>query len=30
MVKPFQEDTLIANIDRLVKESRHGNRRAAS
>src|SRR6185369_10058581 len=28
MVKPFQEDTLIANIDRLVKESRHGNRRA--
>jgi chemosensory pili system protein ChpA (sensor histidine kinase/response regulator) len=30
MVKPFQEDTLIANIDRLVRESRHGNRRAAS
>jgi chemosensory pili system protein ChpA (sensor histidine kinase/response regulator) len=30
MVKPFQEDTLIANIDRLVKEARHGNRRAAS
>jgi chemosensory pili system protein ChpA (sensor histidine kinase/response regulator) len=30
MVKPFQEDTLIANIDRLVKESRQGNRRAAS
>jgi chemosensory pili system protein ChpA (sensor histidine kinase/response regulator) len=30
MVKPFQEDTLIVNIDRLVKESRQGNRRAAS
>jgi chemosensory pili system protein ChpA (sensor histidine kinase/response regulator) len=30
MVKPFQEDTLISNIDRLVKESRQGNRRAAS
>jgi len=30
MVKPFQEDTLIVNIDRLVKESRHGNRKAAS
>src|SRR5262245_11969211 len=30
MVKPFQEDTLIRNIDRLVKESRQGNRRAAS
>jgi chemosensory pili system protein ChpA (sensor histidine kinase/response regulator) len=30
MVKPFQEDALIRNIDRLVKESRHGNRRAAS
>jgi chemosensory pili system protein ChpA (sensor histidine kinase/response regulator) len=30
MVKPFQEDTLIRNIDRLVKESRQGNRKAAS
>jgi chemosensory pili system protein ChpA (sensor histidine kinase/response regulator) len=30
MVKPFQEDTLIANIDRLVKESRAMGRRAAS
>jgi chemosensory pili system protein ChpA (sensor histidine kinase/response regulator) len=30
MVKPFQEDTLVSNIDRLVKESRQGNRRAAS
>jgi chemosensory pili system protein ChpA (sensor histidine kinase/response regulator) len=30
MVKPFQEDTLIVNIDRRVKESRQGNRRAAS
>jgi chemosensory pili system protein ChpA (sensor histidine kinase/response regulator) len=30
MVKPFQEDTLVRNIDRLVKESRQGNRRAAS
>ena len=30
MVKPFQEDTLIRNIDRLAKESRQGNRRAAS
>jgi chemosensory pili system protein ChpA (sensor histidine kinase/response regulator) len=30
MVKPFQEDALIRNIDRLVKESRQGNRRAAS
>jgi chemosensory pili system protein ChpA (sensor histidine kinase/response regulator) len=30
MVKPFQEDSLIANIDRLVKDARSGNRRAAS
>jgi chemosensory pili system protein ChpA (sensor histidine kinase/response regulator) len=30
MVKPFQEDALIRNIDRLVKEARQGNRRAAS
>jgi chemosensory pili system protein ChpA (sensor histidine kinase/response regulator) len=30
MVKPFQEDALIRNIERLVKESRQGNRRAAS
>ena len=30
MVKPFQEDTLIRNIDRLVKASRETERRAAS
>jgi len=30
MVKPFQEDALIANIDRLVKASRTMGRRAAS
>lgn len=30
MVKPFQEDALIRNIDRLVKASRHMERRAAS
>ncbi len=30
MVKPFQEDTLIHNIDRLVKASRELERRAAS
>jgi chemosensory pili system protein ChpA (sensor histidine kinase/response regulator) len=30
MVKPFQEDALIVNIDRLVKGARQGNRRAAS
>src|SRR5262249_40171810 len=30
MVKPFQEDSLIANIDRLVKASRAMGRRAAS
>jgi chemosensory pili system protein ChpA (sensor histidine kinase/response regulator) len=30
MVKPFQEDVLVTNIDRLVKESRAMGRRAAS
>jgi len=30
MVKPFQEESLIANIDRLVKASRAMGRRAAS
>jgi chemosensory pili system protein ChpA (sensor histidine kinase/response regulator) len=30
MVKPFQEEALVANIDRLVKESRTMGRRAAS
>jgi chemosensory pili system protein ChpA (sensor histidine kinase/response regulator) len=30
MVKPFQEDTLIRNIDRLVQASRNAARRAAS
>ncbi len=30
MVKPFQEDALVANIDRLVKQSRSMGRRAAS
>ncbi len=30
MVKPFQEDALIANIDRLVKASRAMGRRVAS
>jgi len=30
MVKPFQEDSLVANIDRLVKQSRAAGRRAAS
>jgi chemosensory pili system protein ChpA (sensor histidine kinase/response regulator) len=30
MVKPFQEEALIANVDRLVKESRALGRRAAS
>jgi chemosensory pili system protein ChpA (sensor histidine kinase/response regulator) len=30
MVKPFQEEALIANIDRLVKASRAMGRRAAS
>jgi chemosensory pili system protein ChpA (sensor histidine kinase/response regulator) len=30
MVKPFQEDALIRNIDRLVKASRQPERRAAS
>jgi chemosensory pili system protein ChpA (sensor histidine kinase/response regulator) len=30
MVKPFQEEALVANIDRLVKESRAMGRRAAS
>jgi chemosensory pili system protein ChpA (sensor histidine kinase/response regulator) len=30
MVKPFQEDALIRNIDRLVQASRQSGRRAAS
>jgi chemosensory pili system protein ChpA (sensor histidine kinase/response regulator) len=30
MVKPFQEDALIRNVDRLVQASRHGARRVAS
>jgi chemosensory pili system protein ChpA (sensor histidine kinase/response regulator) len=30
MVKPFQEEALVANIDRLVKQSRALGRRAAS
>ena len=30
MVKPFQEDALIRNIDRLVQASRQTARRAAS
>jgi len=30
MVKPFQEDTLVHNIDRLVQASRESGRRAAS
>jgi chemosensory pili system protein ChpA (sensor histidine kinase/response regulator) len=30
MVKPFQEEALVSNIDRLVKESRAMGRRAAS
>src|SRR5262249_56211255 len=30
MVKPFQEDALIRNIDRLVKESPQGDPGAAS
>jgi chemosensory pili system protein ChpA (sensor histidine kinase/response regulator) len=30
MVKPFQEESLIANVDRLVKEARALGRRAAS
>jgi chemosensory pili system protein ChpA (sensor histidine kinase/response regulator) len=30
MVKPFQEDVLVSNVDRLVKESRAMGRRAAS
>ncbi len=30
MVKPFQEEALIHNIDRLVRASRGGERRAAS
>ncbi|MBY0495178.1 MAG: chemotaxis protein CheW [Cyanobacteria bacterium] len=29
MVKPFQEDTLIRNIDRLIQASRVGERRAS-
>jgi chemosensory pili system protein ChpA (sensor histidine kinase/response regulator) len=30
IVKPFREDVLLANIDRLVKAARHAGRRAAS
>ena len=30
MVKPFQEDVLVTNIDRLVQASRAMERRAAS
>ena len=30
MVKPFQEDVLIRNIDRLVQASRRTSERAAS
>jgi chemosensory pili system protein ChpA (sensor histidine kinase/response regulator) len=30
MVKPFQEDVLIRNIDRLVRASRQADVRAAS
>ena len=29
MVKPFQEDALIRNIDRLIQASRLGERRAS-
>jgi chemosensory pili system protein ChpA (sensor histidine kinase/response regulator) len=30
MVKPFREDVLLANIDRLVKAARQAGRKAAS
>jgi chemosensory pili system protein ChpA (sensor histidine kinase/response regulator) len=29
MVKPFQEDTLLRNIDRLIQAARIGERRAS-